>query len=304
MYPADYVISYYLSESRSYAGGEIGVWKDVYSGNINADLFIYGSSRAWVQISPKIIQDSLNISSYNFGMDGHNFWLQYLRHKEILKFNKKPKYIIMSLDVFTLQKRKDLFNYQQFLPFMLWNHDIKKYTSSYVGFSLYDYYLPLIRYMHKPGVLYAAFKSFIGYKPDFERIKGYKGMERVWNNDLDKAKSKLAFYKIKFDPATVVLFEQFINECNSNGIKLILVYSPEYIEGQNYVTNRGEVISKYKYFANKYNLIFIDYSQDKISMQKQFFYNSEHLNKKGSEIFTNELVRDLKARMHNYVYTK
>jgi len=40
MYPADYVISYYLSESRSYAGGEIGVWKDVYSGNINADLFM------------------------------------------------------------------------------------------------------------------------------------------------------------------------------------------------------------------------------------------------------------------------
>lgn len=302
IYPVDYLISHYLSESGGYAGGEIKVWKDIYSGNINSDLVIYGSSRAWGHVSPKIIQDSMHISSYNLGIDGHNFWLQYLRHKELLKFNKKPKQIIMSLDIFTLQKRIDLYNYQQFLPFMLCNDDIKKYTSSYVGFTTYDYSLPLIRYVHQSGSLIAAFKSFIGYKTNFERIKGYMGMERDWNNDLDKAKSKVDYYEIKIDSATVMLFEQFINECNSNGIKLTLVYSPEYVEGQNYVSNRKEIISKYQYFANKYNLQFIDYSHSKLSMQKQFFYNSQHLNKKGAEIFTNELIGDLKARTHNKGY--
>ena len=30
--------------------------------------------------------DSLNEKVYNFGIDGHNFWIQYLRHLEIMKY--------------------------------------------------------------------------------------------------------------------------------------------------------------------------------------------------------------------------
>ena len=89
-------------------------------------------------------------------------------------------------------------------------------------------------------------------------------------------------------------FEQFINECNRDGIKVIFVYSPEYIDGQVFVKNRKEIISKYQYFANKYNLDFFDYSNDTMCMKKEFFYNAEHLNKKGSELFTKKLVRDMK----------
>jgi hypothetical protein len=302
IYPVDYLISYYLSRSVEYSFGETKVWKDIYSGKINSDIIIYGSSRALVHVSSKIFEDSMHISTYNLGINGHNFWLQYLRHKELLKFNKKPKLIILSLDIFTLQKRIDLYDYNQFLPFMLWNDDIKQYTSSYIGFSTYDYYVPLIRYNHKIDSFFAALKSFRGLKPNLKRIKGYMGMERNWNNDLDKAKSKVDYYEIKIDTVSVMLFEQFINECKYNGTELILIYSPEYIEGQNYVINRNEIISKYQYFAQKYNLQFIDYSNDKLCMQKQFFYNAQHLNKKGSEIFTKKLIKDIKARTHNIVY--
>ena len=88
LYPADYFLSTYLSDSKDYAAGEVKVWKDIYDGHVNSELVIYGSSRAWIHFSPKIIEDSLQISAYNLGMDGHNFSLQYLRHKELLKFNK------------------------------------------------------------------------------------------------------------------------------------------------------------------------------------------------------------------------
>ncbi len=301
-YPIDYLISKYLSESNNYGIGEIKIWKDIYSGKINSDLVIYGSSRAWLHISPKIIEDSLQISSYNLGMDGHNFWLQYFRHKELLQFNKKPKYIILSVDIFTLQKRTELYNYQQFLPFLLWNKDINQYTSSYTGFSTYDYNIPLIRYSHELEALIAALESFTNYHNTNLRIKGYMGTEKKWNNDLDNAKSKVDAYEIKLDSASVNLFEQFINECHDERINLILVYSPEFIDGQSFVKNRQEIISKYEYFARKYNLLFLDYSKDELSMQKQYFYNAEHLNKNGSEIFTNKLIKDIKAQMHNKGY--
>jgi hypothetical protein len=294
MFPLDYFISKYLAKSTDFAYGEMNVWNDIYTSNVNSDLVIYGASRAWVFISPKIIEDSLNISSYNLGIDGQNFWLQYLRHKELLKYNNKPKQIIVSVDWATLHKNSDLYNYEQFLPYLLWNKDIKEYTDSYNGFSTFDYYIPLIRYCGEISSIKAAFKSFINYNTDTSRIKGYKGVDRDWNNDLDKAKSEIEPFNVTLDSASVQLFEQFIMECQKDNIKLMLVYAPEHIEGQEFVINREEIIAKYQYFADKYNLQFLDYSNDEMCTQKQYFYNSQHINKRGAELFTNKLLQYIK----------
>jgi hypothetical protein len=40
-------------------------------------------------------------------------------------------------------------------------------------------------------------------------------------------------------------------------------------------------------------LLFLDYSSDTICNNKKLFYNSQHLNSKGSEIFTKKLAKDL-----------
>ena len=103
MFLADYLISNNLKTNHEYPG-EIEVWNDIYQGNINSDIAIYGSSRAWVHINPKILKDSLNLKAYNFGIDGHNFWLQYLRHLEYLKYNKPPKIILLSVDYLVWKK--------------------------------------------------------------------------------------------------------------------------------------------------------------------------------------------------------
>jgi len=298
---ADYYISEKLKDTHN-APGEIEVWNDIYNKNIDADIAIYGSSRAWVHISPKIIEDSLNLKAYNFGIDGHNFWLQYLRNKEYLKYNKAPKVIILSVDVFSFAKRKDLYELNQFKPYMLWNGDINKFTSSYDGFNFEDYYLPLIRYYGSMRGSGSVIKP--SSNESLYRNKGYKGMERKWNNDLAKAKLEKKYFSINIDSDTVSLFNQFLLECKSNEITVILVYTPEYIDGQNFVKNREKIIKIYNDFSNKYDLLFLDYSDDNLCMQKEYFYNASHLNKKGSEIFTSKLAQDLKARTHNNVYKK
>ena len=54
MYVTDVVISSVLKGASGRAG-EMEVWNDIYYNNIDADLAIYGSSRAWVQINPEIL---------------------------------------------------------------------------------------------------------------------------------------------------------------------------------------------------------------------------------------------------------
>ena len=304
--PLDYTISYFLKNSFVYPG-ELEVMNDIYNRKANCEIAIYGSSRAWVHINPKLIEDSLNQKAYNFGIDGHNFWLQYLRHIEYIKHNDRPKLIVLSVDMFSLMKRKDLYQPNQFLPFMLWNKNITRFTSSYVGFSKTDYYIPLIRYIGKAtalnSALETAFKSTIK-KSNIPPIrhKGFAGMDREWNKDLEKAKSNKIEYEIKLDMNSINLFEDFIKECQKTKVELILVYTPEYIEGQNFVANRDNIIRVYKEFSVKYHLQFFDYSTDEICFNKSLFYNASHLNKYGADLFTNKLIGDLKARTHNNMF--
>jgi len=77
---------------------------------------------------------------------------------------------------------------------------------------------------------------------------------------------------------------------------LIFVYTPEFIDGQKFMSNRDEIIDLYKIISNKYSIKFYDYSQDSICLNKKYFYNSMHLNKFGSEIFSRNLACALQKR--------
>ena len=101
-------------------------------------------------------------------------------------------------------------------------------------------------------------------------------------------------YTADLDSASVELFRQYIQECKSLDINLILVYTPEYIEGQQFVTNRSEIMTLLKGIAQENNLPFLDYSDHYLSMDKKYFYNSMHLNATGAEIFTRILAHDIK----------
>ena len=292
-YPLDIIFSNLLKESHNFQG-EYEVWNDIYNTKINCDIAVYGSSRAWVQIDPEIIEDILDKEVYNFGIDGHNFRIQYLRHLEFLKLNKKPKHILLSVDVFTLEKRKDLYQKEQFLPYMLWDKNIRTFTSNYQGFSTADYYIPFLRYVGNNKVFKEVKTMMLKKDTALYRNKGYRGIDKKWELSVDSILAGEQKYKIKFHKETISLFEQFIMECLKNNITLTLVYAPEFIKGQNFVSNREEAMEYYRNISKKYELNFLDYSQDDLSFRKNLFYNTSHLNRVGAQLFSRKLAQDFK----------
>lgn len=282
----DFGISKFL-QTKSLFLGETEVWNNILERKIDAEIAIYGSSRAWVHFNPAIFEEKFLKKTYNFGIDGHGFWLQYLRHKQYFKYNTKPKIIIISLDPFTLYKRKDLYNFKQFLPYMLWNYDFYEYTKSYEGFDLLDYYIPFIRYSGNLHLFELIFAS------STTRYNGFKGQDLEWDIDLSKIyKKQKSNFQVELDTTSILLFNQFIKEIKEEDIDLIFVYSPEYIEGQHLVKKRNEIFAIYEEISNEYKIPFFDYSNDIISFDKSLFYNSQHLNKKGANKFTEEFIKD------------
>jgi len=293
--PIDYFISFHLKKSKIYSSGEYTVWNDIYNGNINADLLIFGSSRAFNHINPLILEDSLNISAYNLGIEGHNFWLEYFRYSEYRKHNKKPKYILISIDMWMLDKRYDLYNNVQFLPYMLFNKDIYQFTNSYKGFKFFDYYFPLVRYIGQRKSVNESFNMFLNIPDTLKhRIKGFGATEGEWNDDFDRARDSMRYYKAEPHLQTVELFDKFIADCKKEDVKLFFVYTPEYIEGQAFTINRAEIMSIFSGLSQKEGIVFIDYSDNEICKHKENFLNASHLNEKNSLIFSRMLASDLK----------
>jgi hypothetical protein len=292
----DGIISNILKSSNTFAVKEYPVWNDIYSGKINADVLIYGNSRAWQHISPKILKRKMPLKFYNLGIDGQNFDLQSFRAREYLKYNKKPKVIIQEVDEFTFEKHKNLYNKDQFLPYMLWNSDIQNQIMKYNGFHFLDFKIPLLRYYGNNeaiNIIYELFKR--KEKNPRTRINGFQGL--VYNSSLDCEKLKEIRNVVRIDTVLVAKFNYFLKNCKKNNIKVILVYSPEFIEGQKCVNNRKEILNLFAKFSLKYNLSFYDYSNDKISYNENLFYNAMHMNRKGAKIFSSKFASQIKKEI-------
>lgn len=294
-WPLDILISNFISERSSidFGADEYTVWNDIYGGKLDTDIAIYGSSRAWTQIDPSIIKDNLGYSTYNFGVDGHNFSIQLLRHYLYQKYNKKPKLIILSVDFTTFQKRADLYNYYQFLPYMLWDDTIQEYTTDYVGFNKLDYIFPLIRYAGELGLIKNIYK-FENQQNIVNRENGFRAHSIAWNDDLDKALAEKPI-KAELGEKLILLFKDFLSECREKNINVLMVHTPMHIAGQKFVENNQEANNLIANIAKEYNLEFLDYSKSEICLDKTYFYNSMHMNKKGVNKFTVQLINDIKS---------
>jgi len=168
----DRLMSEVLKRSNSYADGEYPVWNDLYNGKINSRIVIYGTSRAFRHIDPTMIGDTLHTTAYNLGVNGHSFKTEYFRHFLLLKHNRKPDIILQTLDFTSFEKESDLYNQDQFLPYMFNNEEMRLSVSN--GFSSIDYKIPMIRYYGKKEALVKIKKRFANFKNLIKVIEKYE----------------------------------------------------------------------------------------------------------------------------------
>lgn len=303
-YFLDIFLSKNLKKSNNHAQKEYTTWNAVLEGKLKSDIYVYGSSRSWVHFNSKIIQESLGMTTYNLGIDGNGFDLQYFRHKLALQYNPKPKLIIHSVDIGTFE-HISMFNPDQFLPYLLWQKEFYKGISKYKVYNFYDCNIPLIRYTGRFDAIKTALKMcFMPQDNPQGRVRGFQGQDIAWNSDFMKAKKAMKSYSAEFNLKIYEQFKRYLEECKTNNIKVVLVFSPVYIKGQRFMKNLDFILSVYEKLADKYGILFLDFSKNEICHRKEYFYNTTHLNTKGAEMFTKELVIRLKdSKLMKFINT-
>lgn len=260
--------------SRLYSG-----WNYIYDDTTYHDVIINGSSRAWVQYNPCILDTILNTNSYNLGTENGMINRQILRYKKYCQFHKVPSLLIQNIDYFTMTSVSG-YEVEQYYPYF-YDRDFLNELNKYENFSWKEKYIPIYRYLGKNRLLFLD---------DDNLYKGYKGRDLHWN---DEALNSIASFRAEQDTMMQKEFKCFLSHNLNQGTKILFVYAPSYYKVMQKLENVDEMYKMYESIATEFNIPILDYSYDLMCDDTTYFYNGTHLNKLGAEVFTTKLAHDI-----------
>ena len=266
-------------------------YNTVYQSNTDYNVLIMGSSRGLVQYSPQILDNILGVESYNLSCNGRcidaeiNIFNAYCRNHSL------PKIVIQNIDHGTLHM-SNMYEREQYLPYITHDKDLYNATRQTEQFNWSDRLIPLKRYagyseMFKEGL---RIKNKM-YNP-YNEYKGYEGRERQWDGSIFNTIEKESFTT---NPQADTNFDHYLSYCKENGIQVIFVYAPLYYGlTEKLGADTTIMFEHFQHYADKYNCPTFNYLYDSICHDTAYFYNANHLNRRGAELFSTKLANDLK----------
>ena len=107
-------------KNKKSAYHDYSVWDKMISGQMNNDLLILGSSRAWEHYSPSILDSTLKCNSYYLGRDGKKQDVSILCYKIYSRYNPKPKVVLCDIYFMSMCK-SDPYDMEQFYPYLIYD---------------------------------------------------------------------------------------------------------------------------------------------------------------------------------------
>lgn len=253
----------------------------------NADILIFGSSRATHHYVPDIFEKKLNLSYYNVGKDGNFIFYHYAVLKGILK-RYKPKIIILDFingELNTLQDGYDRIS--AVLPYIDKHPEMKSIADIK---SPYEKIKMVSRTYPYNSLLMSIIGGTSGMNKNAEKEdRGFVPITKIWNTPafLDE---ELTFYEL--GPGKEGAYTAFIDDCIKADIKLYVVCSPYFKISKkfDYSLFLGKKIAKEK------NIHFFDFSDDTTFRNHiNLFADRLHLNIDGAKLFSERLTDSINA---------
>lgn len=256
----------------------------ILNGKINKDILIFGSSRAQHNLYSDIIEDSLKKSTYNLGYRGCNINFQLFLLKSVLKHNKKPQIIVLTVDddrefvtEKTLQFRYDklypLVKYQEITNELIYRKEISPFAaglySARIGWEQFSKPKSISKYdtWTKAGTVLLDFTAV----------------------DFDKKMQPFKKYNIKLElPERLAAFKEFQLICQKESIQLFIFIPPNFtIQNKEFVRRVKDLLldDTTPFYSENSNLF----------RNSNYFSDRSHLNKLGAIVYTNEIIKYLKS---------
>ena len=258
--------------------------------DFNADLIIIGNSRAKDGYNDALLSKETGLKCLNLGMAGYPFNFQYhIMYKTYIKQNVKPKYIIAEIGPFSFLDYTTPRYTIEMLPYID-REEFKFYYDICPELSFMDQYR-IVRYAGK-------------YEEIFSEIWKLRGSEQIQSiavDNLEDVPVNVAYEKnylkkkkfaVERDPAIIKVFNSFLDECNAQGIQVVLVCSPIHTtDGLSHFDMEGfwSLIAE---IQKGHHVKVLNY-QNLYGNDLRYFANSMHLSPYGKYSFTRRIAHDL-----------
>lgn len=253
------------------------------NGKINKELIVIGSSRGAYNIIASQIEKETGKSAYNISYAGSNVQFHLFLLKALLKFNKRPETVIISIDnpyEFLFVESFD-FRYDRLYPLEKYNYindELIKQNEK----SKLSWFLCLAR-LNKSNFTFtkknAPVDSPIMACGSMPFIKDFNKKQITFNTKKER-------YPVEKElKSKIEAFLEFQQICHSNNIKLIYCFAPNFRVYNQTLENRIKSISIPE------NKFFVYDTTDVRYQNKDYFHDDSHLNIKGAKLFSSELSK-------------
>jgi len=246
----------------------------------DADILIFGSSRANHHYVPEVFEDSLNQSFYNTGRDGNGIFYQAALLRSILK-RYTPKVIILDYRGEFGKNKQEYDQLSSLLPYYRTHPEIRDivalrspYEKLKLGSEIYPF---------NSQALTIAIGNLELNKERQADNKGYVALETTWPPELQVFTSRETY---AVDSNKIKAFREFVVNAKQSGARLYVVYSPLY---QKLALNQEVDICRS--ICAEEQVPFLDYSTDPFFITRQdLFFDVVHLNHKGATLFSSRVA--------------
>jgi hypothetical protein len=250
----------------------------------NAEVLVFGSSRANHHYVPVVFEDSLKKTFYNLGRDGNGIFFQIALLNSVLK-RYTPKVIILE---YSGEFEKGNFEFDKLsslLPYYRTHKEIR---------GIIDRREPLDKiklvseiYPFNSQALTIVSGNTKINKKGAAGCKGYVPLYGEWHNELDSALKNNSY---KIDTNKINTFREFIVKAKNLGVQVFVVRSPIFRK-----LSKSQGIRICYEVCSAEKIPFWDFSADTSFLNnKSLFQDIVHLNDKGATAFSKLVVSKIK----------
>ena len=285
----DFVVSEGLRKTER---GHFYTMNAIMTDSINADIVILGNSRATCSYNPIVLDTILGVNTRNLGVSGQPFGVSYLRWRLYNRNNIAPKLLIINMDYLELNMVTNGYEKEQYYPYMN-DTMVRPYLDLY-GFTWLERNIPMYRYRgdYKLICLGLFELTHLYHDTKGNYIKGYSNMDNLWKGDNLEKVLKEGSVKCQNNSQAIDLMESLISKVQLEGVQVVFVYAPIYKKLKDNVDEK-DCIFTYERISKRYQIPILDFSNMDICSDTDFFKDANHLNTKGSEIFSVALANCL-----------
>lgn len=275
--------------------GEFAKLNEWISGQTSFDALVIGSSRAESHFHPRIFDSITGLKTFNAGMSGAMLPVALTQLKVFLTSHPAPKYLLLNIDLHAFNVNDDtLHNFPKFFPYL--NNDtlyqaLKMHDQRFVFFKHFPFYsLPFLNDYY----LSSAFRGYFNKPTNYDKsyYNGFVPEQIDFTSNVDVFNYRFTNYQ----PSAKIMeaLHQIIEVCKLKNIQLFMVVSPLYYKMSAVISNKTPLASQFNSIAKAQNAVWLDFTNDEMCYQNQYFVNPKHLNERGALIFSQKMAQKLK----------